>query len=114
VRFGIPQGVASAILLPAVIRFNLPACLDKYVQVARIFGEPVAGLSPRRAAERAAVAVEELRRDIGVAAKLGGFGVAEKHVDELVEDAAKSGTAAGGPHRATAADMAAILKAELA
>lgn len=113
-RFGIPQGVAEAILLPAVIRFNLPACLDKYVQVARIFGEPVAGLSPRRAAERAAVAIDELRRDIGIAAKLGAFGVAEKHVDEIVEDAVKAGTAAGGPHRAAAADMAAILRAELA
>lgn len=32
--FDVPHGVANALLLPTVMEFNMPAALDKYVQIA--------------------------------------------------------------------------------
>src|SRR3546814_3469252 len=51
-QFHIPHGLVNAIMLPAVMRFNLTGNLKKYARIAEIFGEKVDVLSQREAAER--------------------------------------------------------------
>lgn len=112
-RFHIPHGLVNAIMLPAVMRFNLPGNLGKYVRIAEIFGEPVAGLSPRDAAERSVVAVERLKADVGITARLGAFGLTEADFDSVVDEAMQSGNVPVNPRKPTHDDMKALLRAEL-
>src|SRR6202022_619078 len=58
------HGAGNGLLLPAVMRFHLPARIHEFGTIARLLGEDVAGLSAQQAAERAVTAVDRLRADI--------------------------------------------------
>jgi len=73
--FHIPHGVATALMLPAAMRFNLPAAPEKFSRIAQIFGEPTAGLAPLEAAAGAITAIERLIRDLDVKLGLENYGV---------------------------------------
>ncbi len=74
--FGIPHGRANAILMPNVIRYNSSET-GKYSGIA-----PVAG---RRSAAELAVAVEELRRSVGIEDSLKAYGIPAARFDAKVE-----------------------------
>ncbi len=81
------HGAGNGLLLPAVMRFNLPARLPQFARIARLLGEDVAGLTERQAAERAVTAVERLRDDIGVPRRLRDLGVTEAQLRPFAEKA---------------------------
>src|SRR4029077_6118876 len=54
------HGAGNGLLLPYVMRFNLPARVRQFATVARLLGEDVRGLSEHEAAEAAVQAVERL------------------------------------------------------
>ncbi len=112
-RFHIPHGLVNAIMLPVVMRYNLPGNLGKFASIAEIFGEPVAGLSLRDAAERSVVAVESLKADVGITAKLGQFGMTEADLDGIADEALLSGNVPVNPRQPTHEDMKNLLRAEL-
>src|SRR5205814_7172927 len=64
------HGAGNGLLLPYVMRFNLPARVKEFAAIARLLGEDVRGLTEREAAELAVAAVDRLRRDIGVPGRL--------------------------------------------
>ena len=43
--FDIPHGVANAMLLPTIMEFNAPVCLDKYVEIAKAMNAYKDGMS---------------------------------------------------------------------
>jgi alcohol dehydrogenase len=106
----VPHGVVLAVTLPSVMEFNCLAAPERFVDVARALGEPVDGLSRPEAARRAATAVRELARDIGIPKNLSGYGVREEHIQRVVEEAMKSGNVAVNPRRTSADDLGAILR----
>lgn len=112
-RFHIPHGLANAIMLPVVMRYNLPGNLAKFARIAEIFGEPMAGLSLRDAAERSVTAIEQLKADVGITARLGDFGMTEADLDGVAREAMVSGNVAVNPRQPTLEDMKAQLRAEL-
>lgn len=112
-RFHIPHGLVNAIMLPAVMRFNLPGNLGKYARIAEIFGEQIKDLSLHEAAKRSVVAIESLKADVGITAKLSQFGVTEADFDSVVDEALLSGNVPVNPRKPTRDDMKALLSAEL-
>ena len=112
-RFHIPHGLVNAIMLPAVMRFNLPGNLGKYARIAEIFGEQIKDLSLHEAAKRSVVAIESLKADVGITAKLSQFGVTEADFDSVVDEALLSGNVLVNPRKPTRDDMKALLSAEL-
>jgi alcohol dehydrogenase len=85
-QFNIPHGIANAVLLPHVMRWNLVASLPRYRDVAVALGEPVAHLSVREGAERAVLAVEALSRDVGIPVHLDDLAVPRSAMDALARD----------------------------
>ena len=74
------HGCGNGLLLPYVMRFNLPARQREFAEVARLLGEePVA--------ERAIAAVEQLRADIGIPGRLRDIGVREEQLRPFAEKA---------------------------
>jgi alcohol dehydrogenase class IV len=86
-RFDVPHGVANAILLPPVMRFNLIARLEKFGQVAQALGEKAEGLSVVEAGKKAVEAVRQLSADIGIPGRLSDVGVKEEGINQLAADA---------------------------
>jgi alcohol dehydrogenase class IV len=79
------HGLGNGLLLPYVMRFNLPARVKEFAHIARLLGEDVEGLSVEAAAERAVTAVERLRADIGVPQRLRELGVTEDQLRPFAE-----------------------------
>jgi alcohol dehydrogenase len=89
--FHIPHGIATALMLPAVMKFNCIANPEKFSRIARIFGEPVGGLSSMEAAERSVKAVRLLIRDLGITMGLENHGVPKSALPGLAKKAAGFG-----------------------
>lgn len=113
-HFKIPHGVVNAILLPEVMQFNLIGNVEKFAEIARIFGENVDGLSTREAAERAVKAIRQLKNDVGITQTLTDFGLEEEHLDFIVEEAMESGNVPVNPVKPTIEDLKTICRAVMA
>jgi alcohol dehydrogenase len=85
--YHVPHGMANALLLPAVLEYNMVADLPKMARVAEAMGEPVAGLSAHEAARRGVEAVRRLCLDVGLPAGLREVGVPEDALSHFVEGA---------------------------
>ncbi len=83
----VSHGAGNGLLLPYVMRFNLPARKREFASIARLLGENTAGLSEDQAAEAAIAAVEELRADIGIPSRLRDIGVREEQLPGFAEKA---------------------------
>jgi len=109
-HFHIPHGLANAIMLTPVMRFNVPANVPGYAKVAELLGESVTGLDPRDAAERSVQAVRQLKRDIGMIQTLADFGLTEDRFDQIVDEAMTSGNIPVNPRMPNRDDMLGILR----
>ena len=81
------HGAGNGLLLPYVMRYNLPVRVRAFAAIARLLGEDTSGLSEANAAERAIAAVEKLRQDIGIPARLGELGVKAEQLRGFAEKA---------------------------
>ena len=84
--FNVPHGIANAVLLPHVMKFNLVAAVDRFAHIARALGETTDGLSPRAAAERAIEAVLALSRDIGIPRYVDELGIPHSAIPDIAKD----------------------------
>ncbi|MDR2095812.1 MAG: iron-containing alcohol dehydrogenase [Treponema sp.] len=105
IKYHIPHGRVNAILLPWVMEFNLPAVPEKYIEIARIFGEKVQGLTEMEAAKKSVKAVKELLRDIGITEGLKKWNVAESELPEIAAKAVKSDNVKSNPRKTNEADL---------
>ncbi|MBM4327085.1 MAG: iron-containing alcohol dehydrogenase [Deltaproteobacteria bacterium] len=88
-HYRIPHGLANAVLIPHVMKFNLPAAEEKFAMIARSMGEAVEGLPPGLAGSLAVEAVARLSRDIGIPHSLNELDIPRSDIPILVEGALK-------------------------
>ncbi|WP_078555259.1 iron-containing alcohol dehydrogenase [Bacillus alkalicellulosilyticus] len=109
-HFKIPHGIVNAILLPEVMEFNLPGNLQKFKEIAQLFGMPVEGLSPRDAAAQSVLAIRQLKEDVGIKETLSDFGVTEEALSYICEEAMLSGNVPVNPRQPTIEDLKQICR----
>ncbi len=95
--FDVPHGVANALLLPTVMEFNMPAALDKYVQIAKAMDVYSAGMSREEAAQAAVDAVKALSVRVGIPQHLTDLGIQASDLDRLATAAAADVCTPGNP-----------------
>jgi alcohol dehydrogenase class IV len=81
------HGAGNGLLLPYVMRYNLPARQGAFARIAELLGEKTAGLDEPQAALRAVTAIETLNRTIGIPSHLRELGA---NKEQLPEFAAKA------------------------
>lgn len=111
--FGVPHGIANAILIPYVMEFNLPAAPEKFKEIARAMGCNVDGLTAINAAKVAVSAIWELIEDLGLPKKLSEVGVKEEAISAMTDDAMKSGNILVNPRTTTREDILKIYRRAL-
>jgi alcohol dehydrogenase class IV len=115
-RWDIAPGAALAMLLPEVLRFNLPARLERMADVAFTLGVGDTHADTWLNAEAAIGAVTALRDDIGLNRPMSDFGITEADFaliadDVLAGEEMAGEELAGTPRPPTADDIRAILLA---
>ncbi|MED0702302.1 MULTISPECIES: iron-containing alcohol dehydrogenase [Aeribacillus] len=108
--FNIPHGIANAVLLPFVMKFNLPACPEKFKDIAAALGKDVTGLSTIEAAEEAINAVIEMNRTMKIPLNIKDLGVSKELIPKLVEDSMRSGNVHVNPRLTRPADIQLIIE----
>lgn len=109
-QFGVPHGVANALMLPYVMEFNEMAATSEFARIAGVLGEQVFNLSERDAAARASVAVHRLVDDLGLPHTLGDVDIPAEAIPGLAEEGfANQRLLANNPRGATLDDIEAIL-----
>jgi len=86
-KFHLPHGIATSLMLPAVMRFNSIAAPAKFANIAEAFGECLEGLSPMEKAEKAIVAIVRLIEDVGFELGLENYGVKQEDIPALAKGA---------------------------
>ena len=84
--FNVPHGVACAVVLPAVLEYNVIACPEKLIEIAKILGEPLGDGSLIDQARAAVTGFKKLMVDIGVPTTISQLGITEKDIPKLAED----------------------------
>ena len=95
--FDIPHGVANALLLPIVMEYNMPAAIDKYVEIARAMNVYQPGMSKEEAAQAAVDAVKSLSIRVGIPQTLTEIGIKAEDLDRLAEAANADVCTPGNP-----------------
>lgn len=99
--FGVPHGVANAILLTRVMEFNRPSCPEKFRDIAEAMGEVVTGFPLREASYLAVKAIRELFYETGLPRCLKEVGVNKDSISQLAQDASKSSSVLINPRQPT-------------
>lgn len=108
--FDIPHGVANAMLLPTIMEFNAPVCLDKYVEIAKAMGAYREGMSKEEAADAACKAVRDLAIEVGIPQHLTEIGIKEEDIPALAEQAITDVCTPGNPREVTKEDIISLYK----
>ena len=114
-HFGVPHGVANAIHLPHVIRFNAAGGSDianKYRDIADLFGVESGG-SDEAVGDALASHVSGLTAQMGLPTRLSEVGVPEEGIPALVEGAMGDGTTLLNPREPSEEDYETLYKQAL-
>ena len=109
--YDIAHGVANALLLPHVLRYNLISNPQKFADIAEFMGENIEGLSVRDAAEKAITAISQLSKDVNIPTHLSELGVKEEDFEKMAELALEDGNAFTNPIQGKKEDIIEIFKA---
>ena len=83
--FGIPHGLANAVLLPYVTEYNIIGNLEKHINLAALFGFNTSNMPLTEAASMAADGLYQLNMDLGIPATLADINVAEEKIPEMAD-----------------------------
>lgn len=108
--YDMPHGVANAVLLPHVARYNLISNPKKFADMAGFLGENIEGLSVMEAADKTIEALRRLSSDVGIPSGLKELGVKEEDFEYMAEMALKDGNAGTNPISGTKEDIIKIFK----
>ena len=101
----VPHGVACAMLLPTVMRWNACAAADKYVDIAKALEVYREGMTREEAADAACAEIENLSRRVGIPAHLSELGITEADIPALADQAIADVCTPGNPRPVTREDI---------
>jgi lactaldehyde reductase len=106
----IPHGVANALLLPTIMEFNMPKCVEKFGVIAQTMGVDTTGMSAQEAAQAAVDAVKALSIRVGIPQTLTALGIKEEDIPALAAQAIADVCTPGNPRDVTEAEIVELYK----
>jgi alcohol dehydrogenase len=111
-KYGIPHGLANAVVLPHVLDLNVEAAGEQLAELADVVGVSAAGDSERVKAEKLVTAVRELNNALEIPVTLEALSAAD--IPDLVKEAAAEGSTYSVPTVLGREQIASILRKLLA
>ncbi len=100
-KYDAAHGVCNAVVLPAVMEYNLDYCKDRYARIAAAMGLSYENVE--EGARQAVKAVQKLASDVYLP-EFGSLGVQEKDFEELALNSFKNGSNIDNPRPMTKDD----------
>lgn len=99
--FDIPHGVANALLLPIVMKYNATSCIEKYGKIAKVMGVNTFGYNKIESALAAVDAVKALAIKVRIPERLRDLNVTEESLEKLALSAFNDICTPGNPCNVT-------------
>lgn len=103
--FDTPHGVANALLLPHVLKFNGVVCPGLFRNMGNAFGLNMNNLSDEDAVNTVVNAISDLSRRLGIPQTLREIGIPEEMLPQLAEQAINDACTPGNPREVTVEDI---------
>ena len=111
--FHVPHGLSNSLVLPHVLRFNLPETDKLYAELAEIVAPQVQG-SEEAKAQGLIAAMEQIAHKVGIETRLQQVGIGAADLDHLADDAMlQTRLLTNNPREMSRADARAIYQAAL-
>jgi alcohol dehydrogenase len=112
--YNLPHGLCNAILLPAVMKYNLPAAITKYADLARAAGINTTNQSLEASANQFISQVQQLNKDLSLPARLSELrGFKPEDIPLLAENALKDVCCQTNPRQGSQQDIEGIYQSIL-
>lgn len=103
--FDTPHGVANALLLPHVLKFNGEVCPDLFRNMGKAFGLDMNNLSDEAAVQTVVKAISDLSKRLGIPQTLREIGIPEEMLPQLAKQAINDACTPGNPRDVTVEDI---------
>ena len=106
--FDTPHGVANALLLPHVLKFNGKVCPDLFRNMGNALGMDMSNTTDEEAVDKVVDAVKELSIKLHIPQTLKEIGIPKEMLPTLAEQALNDVCTGGNPREVTKEDILAI------
>ena len=108
--FDTPHGVANALLLPHVLKFNGQVCPELFRNMGNAFGLDMENTTDEEAVQKVVDAVAELSKKLHIPQTLKEIGIPKEMLPTLAEQALHDACTPGNPREVTKEDILALYK----
>ena len=105
-----PHGIANAMLLPVVMKFNGKVCADKFKEILVGLGEDVKGLTKTQIIDKFVEKIQALSKSVGVTQTIADYGCKPEDIQMLAEKAMEDPCKPGNPRETELADFVTLYK----
>jgi alcohol dehydrogenase class IV len=110
INYGIHHGLICGVLLPSVMKFNMPVAEEKYANIYRAIEPSGYQLSHKECALRLLEIIENLLDSLNIPRKLRDFGVKEEDLENIALQSQSSESLKANPRQATPEDLVTIMR----
>lgn len=103
-RYDTPHGVANAMLLPTVTKFNISSDIEKHANMAKFLGVDTTGMTKEEAANSCVGALRQLCEDVGIPKMKDVPGIDPADFQELAEASFRNLSTPDNPREVTVED----------
>ena len=103
--YDVPHGLANALLLPYVLKFNGEVCPDLFVNMGNSFGLDMTGLEGMAAVDKVVDAVRDLAIKVGIPQTLEEINIPYDALPKLAHQAINDVCTGGNPRNVTEEDI---------
>ncbi len=110
-RYGVPHGIANAVILPYVLEFNKVTNIEKFAEIARIFDPSLKDVDEREAANQVSKVVHRFNAQLNIPSTFSHLKIDFTHsmIAELARDAMDDvGTFPFNPRKASLDEVVSI------
>lgn len=108
--YDVPHGIACALFLPYVLKWNGEVAKDRYREMAKVFELDVNGKTDEECVDIVVKAIRDLETKLGVPQHLSELGVKKEDFDVLAEKAFKDPCTGGNPREVTKEDIISLFE----
>ena len=105
-----PHGLANAILLPYVMRYNGAVCSDRFANILKMLGISTDNMTKNEIIATFINKIKELSVSVGITQKLSDVGVKKEDIPMLAKKAMKDPCKPGNPRDPSVEDIIEIFK----
>ena len=100
-----PHGIANAMLLPVVMKFNGDVCADRFAEILEALGVETKGMTKKQKIDKFVSMIEELSASVKVTQTIKDYGCKMEDIDMLSNKAMEDPCMPGNPREVTKEDF---------